>query len=168
MLPAFTYSRPRTLDEALEALAGGSARVHAGGSDLLGCLHDGVFTTERVVSLDALDDLRGIREMPDGLPLNFRLYIACPVHGVPIPSLHKGLEPLSSVVKALDGLMELLGGKVRQQLLEVAVGLGGMVNMVRMLRHLVGLCAFDEQIGAPVAEVWRPMQGVSLGRGNQV
>jgi xanthine dehydrogenase YagS FAD-binding subunit len=66
MLPAFTYSRPRTLAEALEVLSQGSARIHAGGSDLLGCLHDGVFTTERVVSLDALDDLRGIREMPDG------------------------------------------------------------------------------------------------------
>lgn len=66
MLPAFTYSQPRTLEEALSALTQGSTVVHAGGSDLLGCLHDGVFTADRLVSLSALDDLRGIRELPDG------------------------------------------------------------------------------------------------------
>lgn len=66
MLPAFTYVRPRTLDEALTALGQGSALIHAGGSDLLGCLHDGVFTADRLVSLTALDELRGLREMPDG------------------------------------------------------------------------------------------------------
>ncbi len=43
MLPNFSYVRPRTLDEALAALADGDARIHAGGTDLLGCLHDGVF-----------------------------------------------------------------------------------------------------------------------------
>jgi len=66
MLPAFTYAQPRTLDEALAALARGPAVIHAGGSDLLGCLHDRVFAADHVVSLSALDELRGIREMPDG------------------------------------------------------------------------------------------------------
>jgi xanthine dehydrogenase YagS FAD-binding subunit len=66
MLPGFSYARPRTLDEALEALAGGNARIHAGGSDLLGCLHDRVFGADRVVSLGALDALRGIAATSEG------------------------------------------------------------------------------------------------------
>jgi xanthine dehydrogenase YagS FAD-binding subunit len=40
--------------------------VHAGGTDLLGCLRDGVMTADRVVSLGAVDELRGIAATPDG------------------------------------------------------------------------------------------------------
>jgi len=36
--------------EAIRQLAAPGARLHAGGTDLLGCLRDGVFTAERVVS----------------------------------------------------------------------------------------------------------------------
>ena len=43
MLPSFAYVRPTSLDEALKHLADGKGRVHAGGTDLLGCLRDGVF-----------------------------------------------------------------------------------------------------------------------------
>jgi xanthine dehydrogenase YagS FAD-binding subunit len=66
MLPAFSYARPRTLDEALEALADGSARIHAGGSDLLGCLHDRVFEAHKLVSLGGLTGLRGISSTAEG------------------------------------------------------------------------------------------------------
>jgi len=67
MLPAFSYARPRTLDEALETLAKtDNARIHAGGSDLLGCLHDGVFSAGKVVSLGAVEGLRGITVTADG------------------------------------------------------------------------------------------------------
>lgn len=66
MLPGFSYARPRTLDEALEALAGGKARIHAGGSDLIGCLHDRVFGADTVVSLGGLAGLRGISSTAEG------------------------------------------------------------------------------------------------------
>jgi xanthine dehydrogenase YagS FAD-binding subunit len=66
MFPAFSHVRPRTLDEAFEALAGGKARIHAGGTDLLGCLHDRVFGAEKLVSLSALDGLRGITPTGEG------------------------------------------------------------------------------------------------------
>ena len=66
MLPAFSYVRPRTLDEALEAAAGDGARIHAGGSDLIGCLQDGVLDAAKVVSLGSLDSLRGISVTRDG------------------------------------------------------------------------------------------------------
>ncbi len=40
--------------------------MHAGGTDLLGCLHDGVFETQTVVSLTGVEGLGGVRERDDG------------------------------------------------------------------------------------------------------
>jgi len=61
MLPAFSYLRARALDEAVEALAEPGARLHAGGTDLLGCLRDGVFGAEKLVSISRVPGLAGIR-----------------------------------------------------------------------------------------------------------
>ena len=36
------------------------ALIHGGGTDLLGCLRDGVFSADAVVSLSAVEELRGI------------------------------------------------------------------------------------------------------------
>jgi xanthine dehydrogenase YagS FAD-binding subunit len=66
MLPEFSYLRPKTLREAIDSLGGDGAEAHAGGTDLLGCLHDSAMTAKTVVSLSALDELRGIRERPEG------------------------------------------------------------------------------------------------------
>jgi len=62
----FAYLRARNLREALDHLGTDGARVHAGGTDLLGCLRDGVFEAETVVSLSRIDALRGIEETPEG------------------------------------------------------------------------------------------------------
>jgi xanthine dehydrogenase YagS FAD-binding subunit len=40
VLPAFTYVRPASLREAIRELGSPDARLHAGGTDLLGCLRD--------------------------------------------------------------------------------------------------------------------------------
>ncbi len=66
MLPKFTYARPASLDEALGVLADRPARIHGGGTDLLGCLRDQIFSAETVLSLSALDELRGITPLADG------------------------------------------------------------------------------------------------------
>ena len=66
MLPNFDYVRPRTLKEATDQLSGEKDVIHAGGTDLLGCLREGVFEAEKVVSLTGLDGLRGIEETADG------------------------------------------------------------------------------------------------------
>jgi len=66
MLPKFAYARPADLPGALAHLAKKSARIHAGGTDLLGCLRDGVFVTDIVVSISAIDELRFIRAGADG------------------------------------------------------------------------------------------------------
>jgi xanthine dehydrogenase YagS FAD-binding subunit len=69
MLPNFAYVRPTSLDEALKHVADGTARLYAGGTDLLGCLYDGVFETPTVVSLSGIAALRGIEETPEGVTI---------------------------------------------------------------------------------------------------
>jgi xanthine dehydrogenase YagS FAD-binding subunit len=66
MLPNFSYVRPESLREVHRQLSAEGARIHAGGTDLLGCLHDRVFGADKLVSLTALDKLRGIRRSADG------------------------------------------------------------------------------------------------------
>jgi xanthine dehydrogenase YagS FAD-binding subunit len=66
MLPKFSYLRANTLDEALRHLASDGARVHAGGTDLLGCLRDRVFDARSVISISAIGALRGIQETSRG------------------------------------------------------------------------------------------------------
>ena len=51
MLPNFSYVKARSLDDAVRRAAGPDARVMAGGTDLLGCLRDGVLPAAQVVSL---------------------------------------------------------------------------------------------------------------------
>ncbi len=65
MLPEFNYVRPATLAEAVRTLSAPGARVHAGGTDLLGCLRDGVFGAPTLVSLSGLKELRGVRRGVD-------------------------------------------------------------------------------------------------------
>jgi len=66
MLGKFTYMRAGSLQEAVEAASIPGARVLAGGTDLLGCLRDHVFTARSVVSISGLRDLQGIVPRPGG------------------------------------------------------------------------------------------------------
>jgi xanthine dehydrogenase YagS FAD-binding subunit len=69
MLPSFAYVRPTSLDDALKQLAGSKGLVHAGGTDLLGCLREGVLAPTTVVSLSGVTALRGIEETPEGVAI---------------------------------------------------------------------------------------------------
>jgi xanthine dehydrogenase YagS FAD-binding subunit len=65
-LPNFAHIRPKSLAHAVNQLRAPKARIHAGGTDLLGCLRDGVFGAEKLVSIGHLGNLRGIDRTPDG------------------------------------------------------------------------------------------------------
>jgi xanthine dehydrogenase YagS FAD-binding subunit len=65
-MPPFTYVRPKSLEETFRHLSTGNARIQAGGTDLLGCLHDGVFAAEKVISISRLDELQGIGQVSNG------------------------------------------------------------------------------------------------------
>jgi len=66
MLRQFSYKRAESLTDAIGTLRQPGARVLAGGTDLLGCVRDGVFDTRTVVSINGLAQLRGIRRTPNG------------------------------------------------------------------------------------------------------
>lgn len=66
MMPNFRYVAPTSVDEVIRHLSTPGAQVHAGGTDLLGCLRDGVFGADLVVSLARVQGLRGIEQRPDG------------------------------------------------------------------------------------------------------
>jgi xanthine dehydrogenase YagS FAD-binding subunit len=66
MFPSFDYARPTSLPAAIAHLADEAAVVHAGGTDLLGCLREHVFAVKKVVSIGAIKELNGITEGPDG------------------------------------------------------------------------------------------------------
>jgi len=66
MLANFSYIRPKTLKEASKQLASEGARLHAGGTDLLGCLRDHVFEINKMVSISGLKELKGIKKTDEG------------------------------------------------------------------------------------------------------
>jgi len=66
MLPKFSHVRPSSLKDALAILEEKGGRLHGGGTDLIGCLRDGVLSAETLVSLSAIPDLQGITAIPDG------------------------------------------------------------------------------------------------------
>jgi xanthine dehydrogenase YagS FAD-binding subunit len=76
MMPSFSYVRAGTLAEAIVQASEPGARLHAGGTDLHGCLRDGVFQAAKVVSLNGLDELRGIRAAAGGLRIGALVTIA--------------------------------------------------------------------------------------------
>jgi len=66
MLPDFEFQRPSSVTDALEHMRSAGAVLHAGGTDLLGCLRDGVFSASKVVSLSGIEQLHGLRATRDG------------------------------------------------------------------------------------------------------
>ena len=66
MLTNFSYIRPKSLKEAMKQLSVPGARLHAGGTDLLGCLRDHVFDAKTVVSISGIRDFRGVKKTTGG------------------------------------------------------------------------------------------------------
>jgi xanthine dehydrogenase YagS FAD-binding subunit len=66
MLAKFSYQRTASIQEAMAAASRPDARILAGGTDLLGCLRDGVFQAERLVSITGIKELQDIRPRPGG------------------------------------------------------------------------------------------------------
>jgi xanthine dehydrogenase YagS FAD-binding subunit len=98
MLPKFKYSRPTTLDQLFTILEDQPARVHAGGSDLMGCLREGVFDAGTVVSLSGLDELRGFRPANGGLRIGAMTSVAEVATNEEVRSKYVALADAATVV----------------------------------------------------------------------
>ncbi len=99
MFPRFSHARPTDLQGALDLLDKTSGRIHAGGTDLLGCLHDGVFTTDTVISLSNIAELKGIGPSSgNGLRIGAMTPIAAVADHESIRSTYQALAQAASVV----------------------------------------------------------------------
>jgi len=80
-LPIFDYHRPRSLSEAVALLSslGADARIIAGGTDVLPNMKQGLFDPAHVVSVSALEELRGI-ELVRGSDHRAHLHIGAGTH----------------------------------------------------------------------------------------
>jgi xanthine dehydrogenase YagS FAD-binding subunit len=67
MMPAFQYISVKSVGEGVKHLSTPGSKIQAGGTDLLGCLREGIFPVEKVVSINGLKDLKGISEKGGGL-----------------------------------------------------------------------------------------------------
>ncbi len=99
MLPQFTYVRAQSLEDAVTHLSSDGARVHAGGSDLLGCLRDEVFDCHKVVSISQLAELHGVtRTSSGGVRIGALAKVAEVVTDPLIHDAYRGLAQAASEV----------------------------------------------------------------------
>jgi xanthine dehydrogenase YagS FAD-binding subunit len=66
MLAPFAYIKPESLNEAVGHLGDAGAVVHAGGTDLLTCMREHIFEVRKVVSINGLAELFGVKQMAAG------------------------------------------------------------------------------------------------------
>ncbi len=66
MMKNFSYINAGSVAAAIRTLSTKGSILHAGGTDLLGCMHDEIVLVERVVSISGLKELKGISAQPDG------------------------------------------------------------------------------------------------------
>ena len=92
MMPAFQYIRVQSLGDGIKHLSSKGARIHAGGTDLLGCLREKIFIADKVVSLSGLNALKGIREDGGGLRIGALTPLAQVVESPLVKKLYPGLS----------------------------------------------------------------------------
>jgi xanthine dehydrogenase YagS FAD-binding subunit len=92
MMPAFQYVRVQSLGDGIKHLSSKGAKIQAGGTDLLGCLREKVFTADKVVSLTNLKDLKGIREDRGGLRIGALTTLSEVAENLLVKKLYPGLS----------------------------------------------------------------------------
>ena len=66
MMRNFAYVQANSVAEAVKALGTKGAWIHAGGTDLMGCIRDEILPVDKVVSISRVKQLKGISARPDG------------------------------------------------------------------------------------------------------
>lgn len=66
MLPNFGYVKAHSVKAAVDQLSSADVRILAGGTDLLGCLREHIFTANKLVSISRIQDLAGVDKSSDG------------------------------------------------------------------------------------------------------
>jgi xanthine dehydrogenase YagS FAD-binding subunit len=111
-----TYVRARTLREALDHLAGGGARIVAGGTDLDGALSVDGERTHKVVSIAGLDDLRGIHASTEGVRIGALTPLAAVAASPHLTGPYVALARAASCAGPPESLLQAtIGGNLCQR-----------------------------------------------------
>jgi len=174
-LPDFEYLAPRTLDEACRLLSdyGSEAKILAGGTDILVKMKGGLLAPKAVISLKYLDDLRGIRYVPDrGVVIGAR---ATPNEIMDSPVLHERYLSVSEAAHTMAAHQirnrGTIGGNIvnavpSADLPPILIALGATITLVgsggerSMLLEdfFTGVCETVCTVGEIVTEVVIPDQ----------
>lgn len=99
MMPPFEYARPGSVEEALGLLTPGAEPL-AGGTDLLSLMKDGILAPKRLVSLVAIEDLRGVRRDEGTIRIGAGTTLAAlasdPAVRLDLPALVHAIEGIKS------------------------------------------------------------------------
>jgi xanthine dehydrogenase YagS FAD-binding subunit len=98
MMPAFQYVRVESIEEGIRHLSSVDAKLHAGGTDLLGCLRENVFAAAKAVSISGIKELKSIREERGGLKVGVLTTIAQVAQSPLVKKLYPGLARAASEV----------------------------------------------------------------------
>jgi xanthine dehydrogenase YagS FAD-binding subunit len=66
MIKNFAYVKAGSIATAVKALGTKGAILHAGGTDLLGCMREEIVSVDRLVCIGGIKELKGIAAKPDG------------------------------------------------------------------------------------------------------
>jgi len=67
MMPTFQYISVKRVEDGVKQLSTAGSKIHAGGTDLLGCIRERIFPVEKMVSINGIKELKGISEKDGGL-----------------------------------------------------------------------------------------------------
>ena len=98
MMPAFQYISVKSVGEGVKHLSTAGSKLFAGGTDLLGCIREGIFPVEKVVSLNGIKDLKGIREKGGDLRIGALTTITEVAENPMIKTLFPGLAQAAGEV----------------------------------------------------------------------
>ncbi|MBI4525003.1 MAG: xanthine dehydrogenase family protein subunit M [Deltaproteobacteria bacterium] len=160
IIPEFEYLSPQTLQEACGLLVqyGESAKVLAGGSDVLVKMKDGLMRPAYLVSLKKLDDLKGIRyEKGTGVVIGAR-------------ATHNEIMTSSILQTKYRSVCEAAHSMAAEQIRNIGTIGGNLVNAVPsadLPPILIALFAQARIVG-PIRERTIPLEEFFLGPGRTV
>ncbi len=115
---AFEYARPATLKEAFGLLGSrwGETEILAGGTDLLSLMKNYVVTPKRVVSLNSLKELRGVRSTAQGVTIGALTTVEQMLRDKTIGEAFPGLRQAAAGIASLQMRnMGTVGGDLCQR-----------------------------------------------------
>lgn len=140
-MKSFEYAAPASLDEALALLgeSWGDTEIHAGGTDLVTCLKQGLVAPKRLVSLRNITELSGVE--PQGETLRIGAMTSL-----------KAVAAHPEVVKHFPAIASAIRGIGSEQMINMGTLGGDLCQRPRCWYYRTGHGLFGEENGISLVE----------------